>query len=121
MTATHLTRKPGMAALWGFLLGLGIVIYLIFVFPVIGLDSVANVGLKATLIITAVMVLSVLWGLFGPARKPKGPTPAEPAPPASVDETPPPAAVDEAPPPAPLDEAGVPAPFDPDEHQESAP
>jgi len=121
MTETRLQRKPGMAALWGFLIGLGIVIYLIFVFPVIGLDSLANVALKAALIVAAVMALSVLWGLFGPARKPKGPAPAEQPPPAPVNETPPPAPDAEEPPPAPRDEADAPASLETDEYQEPAP
>ena len=94
-TQTQLKRKPGLAAFWGFLLGLGIVIYLIFVFPVIGLDSVASVAIKAALIIAGVMVLSVLWGLFAPAKKPKG------TPPPAYDEAPPAAPVEEEPPPIP--------------------
>jgi hypothetical protein len=57
-----------------------------------------------------VMILSILWGLFGPAKKPKGPAPAfvdtAPPAPAFVDTAPPavleeaPAAPEEAPPPA---------------------
>lgn len=106
-TQTTLKRKPVMAAFWGLLIGLGIAIYLIFVFPVIGLDSIASVAVKAALIIVGAMALSVLWGLFAPAKKPKGPAPAalgEAPPAAPPDETPPAAPPDEAPPAAPLDE-----------------
>jgi hypothetical protein len=121
-TQTTLKRKPVQAAIWGFLLGLGVVIYLIFVFPVIGLDKAGTVFIKAGLIIGGVMVLSVLWGLFAPAKKPRGPAPAgygEAPPAAPIDETPPAAPLDEMPPAAPLDEV-PPAAVSTDDDEEPA-
>jgi hypothetical protein len=46
------------------------------------------------------MVLSIFWGLFGPAKKPRGMAPAyaDAAPPAPFDEAPPPAPEDAPPP-----------------------
>lgn len=67
-------RHPIRAALWGFLLGLGIAIYLV-VFSVIGLDNAAGVVTKVVIVVLIVMALSVVWGLFGPARKPRGAPP----------------------------------------------
>lgn len=92
MTQTQLTRHPFRAALWGLILGLGVFVYLTFVWPVIGLDDVNTVALKGALVVGAVMALSILWGLFGPARKPRGAAPAfaDAAPPAPLDEPPPP-------------------------------
>lgn len=100
MTQTQLTRHPVRAALWGLILGLGVFVYLTFVWPVIGLDDVNTVAVKGALVVGAVMALSILWGLFGPARKPRGAAPAfaDAAPPAPFD----------AAPPAPLDEPSPP-------------
>jgi hypothetical protein len=93
MTQTQLQRHPIRGAVWGLILGLGIAIALTFVWPVIGLDDIAMVAVKWALIVGGVMLLSILWGLFGPARKPKGP---EPAPayqaPSAWEEPPPPPA-----------------------------
>ena len=59
------------------------------VWPVIGFDDVFSVAWKAALVVVGTMLLAVLWGLFGPAKKPKGPAPAyaEAAPAAPVDDT----------------------------------
>lgn len=91
-TPTELHRHPVRAAVWGLLLGLGIAIYVTFVWPVIGLDSVAGVAVRWALITGAVMVASILWGLFGPARRPQGrqPSPAYQAPLPTGEEPPPP-------------------------------
>lgn len=91
MTQTQLQRHPMRGALWGILLGLGIAIALTFVWPVIGLDGIAGVAVKWALIVGGIMLLSILWGLFGPARRPKGaaPTGAYQAPP-PWEEPPPP-------------------------------
>lgn len=78
---TTLKRHPGRAAAWGFLLGLAVVLYLTVVWPVIAFDSWTAVSVKAAIVIVAVMALSVLWGLFGPARRPKGAPPAGQSPP----------------------------------------
>ena len=93
MAETQLKRHPWRAAIWGFVLGLGVLVYLTFVWPVIGFDDVFSVAWKAALVVVGTMLLAVLWGLFGPAKKPKGPAPAyaEAAPAAPVDDTPPPA------------------------------
>ena len=89
MAETTLKRRPGRAASWGFLIGLAMVIYLTVVWPVIAFDDWNTVAIKAVVVIAIVMALSVLWGLFGPAKKPKGS--AEPPPPAESDLPPPPA------------------------------
>jgi hypothetical protein len=93
MAQTQLKRHPWRAAIWGFILGLGVLVYLTLVWPVIGFDNVGSVVWKAALVVLGVMLLAILWGLFGPAKKPKGSAPA-------LAEAPPPALPDE-PPPAP--------------------
>lgn len=111
MTETTIRRHPGRAAAWGFLLGLGVFVYLTFVWPVIALDSWTSVTVKAVVVVLVVMAVSVLWGLFGPARKPKGPAPVADAPPPPPDEEAPPSPPDMgAPPPPPETDAGSPAP-----------
>ena len=104
MAQTQLKRHPGRAAFWGLLLGLGVFVYLTFVWPVIGLDDTKTVAIKGALVVGGVMLLAILWGLFGPARKPKGAAPvyADAAPPAPLDDSAPPALqheYDPAPPP----------------------
>lgn len=94
MAQTQLKRHPVRAALWGLILGLGVFVYLTFVWPVIGLDDLTTVALKGAIVVVAVMVLAVLWGLFGPARKPKG------SPPVAMDAAPPAPLTDPAPPPS---------------------
>jgi hypothetical protein len=110
MAQTQLKRHPVRAALWGFILGLGVFVYLTFVWPVIGLDNVASVALKAAAVVVGVMLLAILWGLFGPAKKPKGPAPATAAaaPPAPAEEPAPPAPAEETAPPDPAEEAATP-------------
>jgi hypothetical protein len=94
MAQTQLKRHPWRAAIWGLILGLGVFVYLTFVWPVIGLDGVSTVALKGALLVGGVMLLAILWGLFGPARKPKGAAPAfaDAAPPAPHADAAPPAA-----------------------------
>ena len=94
MAQTQLKRHPVRAAVWGLILGLGVFVYLTFVWPVIGLDDVSAVAIKAVLVVGGTMLLAILWGLFGPAKKPKGPAPvyADAAPPAPADEPAPPPA-----------------------------
>jgi len=97
MAQTQLKRHPVRAAIWGFILGLGVFVYLTFVWPVIGLDNVTSVALKGAAVVVGVMLLAILWGLFGPAKKPKGVAPftADAAPPAPAEDAPPPAAAEE--------------------------
>jgi len=68
---TALKRHPIRGALWGFLLGLGVAVYLV-IFKVIGFDNVTSVTVKIVLVVIAAMALGALWGMFGPAKKPKG-------------------------------------------------
>lgn len=99
MAQTTLKRHPIRAALWGLILGLGVFVYLTFVWPVILLDNVTNVALKGAVVVVGVMVLATLWGLFGPAKKPKGMAPvAAAAPPAPWADAAPPPPMEEAPP-----------------------
>jgi hypothetical protein len=99
-------RHPLRGAFWGLLLGLGIGLYLTFVFPVIGLDGLGSSMTKLAIVALAVAVLGVVWGLAAP---PKGvrppaadePPPPAPAPPSYDDAPPPPPPPDEEPPPAP--------------------
>jgi hypothetical protein len=97
MAETTLKRHPGRAAAWGFLLGLAAVLYLTVVWPVIAFDNWTTVTVKAVIVILVVMALSVLWGLFGPAKKPRG---AAPAALPTADGPPPPPAVDPEPAPS---------------------
>ncbi len=75
MAETTTKRHPIRAAIWGLILGLGVVIYLTLVFPVISLESVSQVATQGVIVIVVVMVLSILWGMYGPAKKPKGSPP----------------------------------------------
>jgi len=75
MTQTQLQRHPVRGAVWASS-SPGIAVYLTFVWPVIGLDDYKAVAVKWALVVGGVMLLSILWGLFGPAKKPKGASPA---------------------------------------------
>jgi hypothetical protein len=108
MAQTQLKRHPGRAAFWGLILGLGVFVYLTFVWPVIGLDDVSAVALKGALVVGGVMLLAILWGLFGPAKKPKGAAPADSAPPAPYADSAPPAPYADSAPPAPYADAAPP-------------
>lgn len=106
MADTTVIRYPGRAAAWGFLLGLGVFIYLTFVWPVIALDNWTSVAVKGVVVILVVMAFSVLWGMFGPAKRRRTTTGAPVSPGASLDAPaapgydappPPPPAMDPAP------------------------
>ena len=74
--ADTVTKKHAIrAAIWGIILGLGVVIYLTLVFPIIALESVSSVTTQGIIVIVVVMIVSILWGMFGPAKKPKGTPP----------------------------------------------
>ena len=86
MAETTIKRHPIRAAIWGFILGLGVVVYLTLVFPVIALESINSVATQAVMVIVIVMIVSIVWGLYGPAKKPKGSPPmsSEPEPSAAA-------------------------------------
>ena len=86
MAETTIKRHPIRAAIWGFILGLGVVVYLTLVFPVIALESINSVATQAVMVIVIVMIVSIVWGLYGPAKKPKGSPPisSKPEPPAAA-------------------------------------
>ena len=72
-------RHPIRAALWGFVAGLGVLLMLTVVWPVIGLDSAAAVSIKAAIVVGGIMVLAVVWSMVAPPKKPKGqPPPSSP-------------------------------------------
>ena len=79
MADTTTKRHPIRGAIWGLILGLGVFVFLTLVFPVIVLESVSQVATQGVIVIVIVMVLSVLWGLYGPAKAPKGSPPARAA------------------------------------------
>jgi len=84
-TETTLHRHPIRGLLWGLVFGLGVT-GLLIVFSVVPL-SISNL-VSYTVAIT---VASVLWGLVGPPKKPKGAAPGKHAAPAAA-AAPPPAA-----------------------------
>ena len=75
MADTVTQRHPIRGAIWGLVMGLGIFLLLTVAWPVIGLDSVGGVVTKLVIVLVISMAVSVLWGMFGPAKKPKGPPP----------------------------------------------
>lgn len=81
-------RHPIRAAIWGFIAGLGVLVYLVAVWPVIGLDNPTSVAIKSAIVVGGVMILAVVWAMVAPAKKPKG------SPPGPGTTTPPPAASD---------------------------
>jgi len=83
---TTLHRHPIRGFIWGLVFGLGVT-GLLIVFSIVPL-SISNLILY-TAVIT---VVGVLWGLFAPPKKPKGPAPAGYAPAAAAPESPPAAA-----------------------------
>ena len=64
------TTHPIRGALYGLSLGLGVAIYLV-------IFSVVAFSIPTTIIVVVVfIVLGILWGMFAPAKKPKGAPPA---------------------------------------------
>lgn len=62
-TSGEVKRRPIRGALWGLLLGIGVTALLI-------MYSVIAVGtLTPWVVLLAFIVLGVLWGLFGPAKR----------------------------------------------------
>ena len=65
----ELHRHPFRALFWSLLLGIGVALILI-------VTKVITLAIQSiVIVIVVVMVLGVLWGLFGPAKQPKGPVP----------------------------------------------
>jgi len=75
MAEVQINRRPGRAVVFGFMWGLGLAIYLIFVNPVIGLDTIGSVATKAGIVVVGAIVLSLLYAYLAPPKKPKGPAP----------------------------------------------
>jgi hypothetical protein len=92
---TVLHRHPIRGALWGVLMGFGGIL-LLMVLSIIRLDIPT-----AIIYTVAGAVVGLLWGLFAPPKKPKGPAPARAAsaPAASAPAAAPPAASTPAAPP----------------------
>jgi hypothetical protein len=84
-----LHRRPIRGFIWGLVFGLGTT-GLLMTFALIPLN-ITNLILYPVVIAVA----GTLWGLFGPAKKPKGPAPAGYTPPAAAPEAP--AVADETP------------------------
>ena len=75
MADTVTKRHPVRAAVWGLVAGIGVFGLLTFAWPVIGLDSVGGVITNLIIVVVITMAASVVWGMFGPAKKPKGAPP----------------------------------------------
>lgn len=73
-------RHPIRAALWGILIGVGLIIWFTFAQPVIGIDSASSVLIKWGVLLLGSMAVAVVLALMLPAKKPKGSPPAAPAP-----------------------------------------
>jgi len=70
MADTNKKTHPIRGLLWGLMSGIGLALLLV-------ITKVIYLDLTNMIIITvAVMVIGVLWGIFGPAKSPKGPPPA---------------------------------------------
>ena len=76
---TVVRKHPIRGLLWGLMFGIGLTLVLVF-------TTVISLDLTTMIIVAAVgTVIGVLWGMFGPAKAPKGPAPAphrDPEPPA---------------------------------------
>jgi hypothetical protein len=67
-TVVH--KHPIRGLLWGLMFGIGLTVVLV-------LTTVISLELTTMVIVTVVgTVIGVLWGMFGPAKAPKGPAPA---------------------------------------------
>lgn len=64
-------RHPIRGGLYGLILGLGVAIYLV-------IFSVTPFSVSTAIVVTAIgLVVGILWGLFAPAKKPKGAGPTD--------------------------------------------
>lgn len=74
-TEPSVKRHPIRGALWGLLMGIGIALIL-FNFSIIALGQIV----PWLIVIGVFIVLGILWGMFAPAKKPKGEPSAAEAP-----------------------------------------
>ena len=72
MADTTTKRHPIRGAIWGLILGLGVVIYLTLVFPVIALESISQVATQGIIVIVVVMVLRLDLGHVWPGEGAQG-------------------------------------------------
>ena len=74
MAETDVQRRPIRGGLWGILLGLGLAL--------LALNSkIISLSIVSLALVTVIgIVLGVAWGMFAPARPPKGPAPVGDAP-----------------------------------------
>jgi hypothetical protein len=77
-TQPKVKRHPIRGAFWGALMGMGAGLIL-FNFGIITLPRFTEVStwVPWLLVMAFFIVLGILWGMFGPAKKPKGEPPAE--------------------------------------------
>ncbi len=85
MADTVVKKHPLRGALWGSLMGIGVALFLIIGYPVIGIGDPVSLAIQVGLVIAAGVLVGVLWAMFGPAKKLKGDPPRhvtmdEPAP-----------------------------------------
>ena len=67
---TTTKRHPIRGAIYGLCLGIGVAIYLI-IFSIVEFNATT-----AIIVVVVCIVIGILWGLFAPAKKPKGAPPA---------------------------------------------
>ena len=74
MAETDVQRRPIRGGLWGILLGLGLAL--------LALNSkIISLSIVSLALVTVIgIVLGAAWGMFAPARPPKGPAPVGDAP-----------------------------------------
>lgn len=66
---TVLQRHPIRGALWGLMMGFGVILLLMVL-------SIVRLDIPTAIIYTVVgAVVGLLWGVFAPPKKPKGPAP----------------------------------------------
>ena len=72
MDAETVTKKhPIRGALYGLSLGIGVAVYLI-IFAIVEFSATTSI-----IAVVACVFFGILWGLFAPAKKPKGAPPAK--------------------------------------------
>ena len=83
MPKTTLSRHPIRGAIWGLLFGAGLGLLLMVL-------SIVPLSIPTLIIYTAAAtVVGLLWGMFAPAKRPKGAAPSAPPPSAPAPSAPP--------------------------------